>query len=272
MSKAPPDPPFRVLDSSRPFKGKVVTVRIDRIVDDDGQTGEREVVEHNGAVAALVVDDDGQVVLVDQWRHAVGARVLEVAAGKYDVDGETVEDALRRELNIYGIFVSVIEPGSIRTEIWEKADPDLPILRTARDEYAALSDVTAITAVRAAVFNEFFPTETHAAIAAIACNDLDFGFVNEFHGYELDRKAARFTTKRPRGRTDFADRGNTKPRLSGASRHSDASLDYSAATTLTVRRFFRPLTENSTLPSTSANSVWSRPRPTPMPGWNWVPR
>jgi ADP-ribose pyrophosphatase len=98
VSKAPPDPPFRVLDSSRPFKGKVVTVRIDRIVDDDGQTGEREVVEHNGAVAALVVDDDGQVVLVDQWRHAVGARVLEIAAGKYDVEGEEVEDALRREL------------------------------------------------------------------------------------------------------------------------------------------------------------------------------
>jgi 8-oxo-dGDP phosphatase len=91
-------PPFRVLDSRRPFQGKVVTVRTDRIVDDDGRTGEREVVEHNGAVAALVVDDDGQVVLVDQWRHAVGARVLEVAAGKYDVDGETVEDALRREL------------------------------------------------------------------------------------------------------------------------------------------------------------------------------
>ena len=38
------------------------------------------------------------MVLVEQWRHAVGARVLEVAAGKYDVDGEAVEDALRREL------------------------------------------------------------------------------------------------------------------------------------------------------------------------------
>jgi 8-oxo-dGDP phosphatase len=90
--------PFRIVETRRPFQGKVVTVRVDRIVDDDGQTGEREVVEHNGAVAALVVDDDGMVVLVDQWRHAVGARVLEVAAGKYDVDGETVEDALRREL------------------------------------------------------------------------------------------------------------------------------------------------------------------------------
>jgi 8-oxo-dGTP pyrophosphatase MutT (NUDIX family) len=91
-------PPFRVVDRRRPFEGKVFTVRTDRIADEDGRTGEREVVEHNGAVAALVVDDDGQVLLVDQWRHAVGARVLEVAAGKYDVRGETVEETLRREL------------------------------------------------------------------------------------------------------------------------------------------------------------------------------
>ena len=91
-------PPFRVLDSRRPFRGRVATVRVDRIVDQDGRTGEREVIEHNGAVAALVVDDDGRVVLVEQWRHAVAARLLEVAAGKYDVDGEAVEDALRREL------------------------------------------------------------------------------------------------------------------------------------------------------------------------------
>jgi ADP-ribose pyrophosphatase len=91
-------PPFRVVDRDRPFEGKVVTVRVDRIADEDGRTNEREVAEHTGAVAALVVDDDGQVVLVEQWRHAVGARVLEVAAGKYDVQGETVEETLRREL------------------------------------------------------------------------------------------------------------------------------------------------------------------------------
>jgi 8-oxo-dGDP phosphatase len=91
-------PPFRILESRRPFRGRVVTVRTDRIADDDGRTAEREVVEHNGAVAALVVDDDGQVMLVEQWRHAIGARLLEVAAGKYDVGGEAVEDTLRREL------------------------------------------------------------------------------------------------------------------------------------------------------------------------------
>jgi 8-oxo-dGDP phosphatase len=92
------DSPFRVLHSSRPFRGKLVTVRTDQVADAEGRTSSREVAEHPGAVAALVVDGDGQVLLVDQWRHAVGGRLLEVAAGTYDVAGETVEQALRREL------------------------------------------------------------------------------------------------------------------------------------------------------------------------------
>ena len=92
------DPPFRILHSSRPFRGELVTVRTDRVADTEGRTASREVVEHPGAVAALVVGEDGRVLLVDQWRPAVGGRLLEVAAGKYDVDGETVEQTLRREL------------------------------------------------------------------------------------------------------------------------------------------------------------------------------
>jgi 8-oxo-dGTP pyrophosphatase MutT (NUDIX family) len=91
-------PPFRILERSRPFQGGLLAVRTDRIADADGRTAIREVVEHPGAVAALVVDDEGQLLLVDQWRHPVGARVLEVAAGKYDADGELVEETLRREL------------------------------------------------------------------------------------------------------------------------------------------------------------------------------
>jgi ADP-ribose pyrophosphatase len=90
-------PPFRVVGRERPFQGKVITVRVDQIADDGGRTNRREVAEHAGAVAALVVDGDGQLLLVEQWRHAVGARMLEVAAGKYDVRGETVEETLRRE-------------------------------------------------------------------------------------------------------------------------------------------------------------------------------
>ncbi|HZD70503.1 MAG TPA: NUDIX hydrolase [Actinomycetes bacterium] len=90
--------PFQILGRSRPFRGHVVDVRVDRIAGPDGRIATREVVEHPGAVAALAVDGEGEVLLVDQWRQAVGARLVEIPAGKYDVRGESVEDALRREL------------------------------------------------------------------------------------------------------------------------------------------------------------------------------
>jgi len=92
------DPPFRVVESRRLFRGELVAVRSDRIADPEGQTRQREVIEHPGAVAALVVDEDGRVLLVEQWRHATGGRLLEVAAGKYDHLDEEVEETLRREL------------------------------------------------------------------------------------------------------------------------------------------------------------------------------
>jgi ADP-ribose pyrophosphatase len=90
--------PFEVVASERPFKGHVVTLRVDRIRDGGGREADREVVEHPGAVAALVTDTAGKLLLVEQWRQAMGRRVLEIPAGKYDVDGEPVERALRREL------------------------------------------------------------------------------------------------------------------------------------------------------------------------------
>jgi 8-oxo-dGTP pyrophosphatase MutT (NUDIX family) len=93
-----PDPPFETLASERPFSGHVVTVRVDRVRDPDGRTAAREVIEHPGAVAALAVDTAGRILLVEQWRQAMGRRMLEIPAGKYDVAGEDVQTALRREL------------------------------------------------------------------------------------------------------------------------------------------------------------------------------
>jgi ADP-ribose pyrophosphatase len=87
-----------VLGSERPFQGHVINVRLDRIADGDGREGIREVVEHPGAVCGLVIDEHGRVVLVEQWRQAMGRRMLEVVAGKYDVEGEAPEETLRREL------------------------------------------------------------------------------------------------------------------------------------------------------------------------------
>jgi ADP-ribose diphosphatase len=68
-----------------------------RVVGPDGAEFDRHVVHHPGAVVVVPVVD-GDVVLVRQWRVATGRELLEVPAGKRDVDGESPEETARREL------------------------------------------------------------------------------------------------------------------------------------------------------------------------------
>ncbi len=88
----------RVLHSERPFSGKLLALRVDRVALPSGRETTREVVEHPGAVAIVPLLPDGRVVLVRQYRHAVGAALLEVPAGTLDQLGESPEEAAAREL------------------------------------------------------------------------------------------------------------------------------------------------------------------------------
>jgi ADP-ribose pyrophosphatase len=90
--------PYDVVGSETKFKGKVITVRVDDVRMSDGRVAQREVVAHPGAVAVVALDDDGKVVLVNQYRAAVGARLDELPAGLLDVAGESALDAAKREL------------------------------------------------------------------------------------------------------------------------------------------------------------------------------
>jgi 8-oxo-dGDP phosphatase len=89
---------FEVRSSDVAHRGVLSTVRVDEVVMPDGEVGEREVVEHADAVAVVPIDERGQVVLIRHYRHAVGRYLLEIPAGKLDVDGESALDAARREL------------------------------------------------------------------------------------------------------------------------------------------------------------------------------
>ncbi len=61
-------------------------------------TAVREVVEHYGAVAVVAMDDDGNIPMVYQYRHAFGRRLWELPAGLLDVAGEPPHDTAAREL------------------------------------------------------------------------------------------------------------------------------------------------------------------------------
>jgi 8-oxo-dGTP pyrophosphatase MutT (NUDIX family) len=65
---------------------------------DPGTTFGRLVLEHPGAVVILALDDDERVLLLHQYRHAVGMRLAELPAGLLDVTGEDPVEAGKREL------------------------------------------------------------------------------------------------------------------------------------------------------------------------------
>jgi 8-oxo-dGDP phosphatase len=93
------DEPFEpeVLQSDLAFEGAVWDVRDDRVRYGDGEI-RRQYVAHTGAVAILALDDEGRVLLIQQYRHPIRHRDWELPAGLLDVPGEEPLEAARREL------------------------------------------------------------------------------------------------------------------------------------------------------------------------------
>ena len=80
--------------------GAPFAVRSDRLHHPDDPTEEfdRVVVEHPGASVVLAVDAEERVLVVRQYRHPAGHRLVELPAGLLDQPGEDPEEAARREL------------------------------------------------------------------------------------------------------------------------------------------------------------------------------
>ena len=87
----------RRLEGQEVFRGRVLALRVDTVATPGGQTATREVVDHPGAVAVVAQEPGGCLVLVRQYRYAVGEELLEIPAGKID-PGEDPECTARREL------------------------------------------------------------------------------------------------------------------------------------------------------------------------------
>ena len=78
-------------------EGFVITVVEAEFETPDGETMTRDVVRHPGAVGVVAVDGD-EVVLVRQFRAPLGTDILEIPAGKRDVEGEPPKITAAREL------------------------------------------------------------------------------------------------------------------------------------------------------------------------------
>jgi len=89
---------FSVAASETLYVGNIIALRADDVRMPGGGTARREIVEHYGAVAVVAIDDDGQIVLLFQYRHPFGRRLWELPAGLLDIASEAPQVSAAREL------------------------------------------------------------------------------------------------------------------------------------------------------------------------------
>jgi ADP-ribose pyrophosphatase len=79
------------------YTGKIFDVVLERVTLPNGSVKDREIVRHPGAAAMVPLLDDGRVVLIKQYRHAVGEFVWEIPAGTLEPE-EAPMACAKREL------------------------------------------------------------------------------------------------------------------------------------------------------------------------------
>jgi ADP-ribose pyrophosphatase len=85
------------IDSKVVFEGRILTLRVDSVRLPNGRETTREIAEHSDSVCIVPIDEQGNILLVRQYRKPVEMDLLEVPAGGIE-EGEVPEEAVQREL------------------------------------------------------------------------------------------------------------------------------------------------------------------------------
>lgn len=92
------------------YKGKIIDLSVETVTLPNGAKADLEVITHPGAAAVVPMKDDRTVVMVRQYRHAVGRFIYEIPAGKLH-PGEDPRDCAAREVEEEtGYKVGRLEP------------------------------------------------------------------------------------------------------------------------------------------------------------------
>ncbi len=101
--------PATLFDTETVHVGGKWKVNVETI-DIAGQRVKRDIVIHPGAVAILVLNDRDEVLLIRQYRQALGMFLFETPAGLLDIPSENPLNAAQREL---------AEEAGVRADRWD---------------------------------------------------------------------------------------------------------------------------------------------------------
>lgn len=85
----------KTMSSEVLYEGKIISLRVEEVELPDGNLAKRELIKHPGAVALIPITAEGKIVLVKQYRKALNRILIEIPAGRIEVNEEPRLTAIR---------------------------------------------------------------------------------------------------------------------------------------------------------------------------------
>jgi ADP-ribose pyrophosphatase len=86
---------FETLKTEAVYQGRLLVVKRDTVKYPNGEEHDYDIIHHPGSVVMVPVDEEGQIWLIDQYRHAIGGMLLELPAGTIRQDEDPQVCAVR---------------------------------------------------------------------------------------------------------------------------------------------------------------------------------
>lgn len=102
--------PYRLIEKQVIFNGTKVRLELHHLENEDQKRTRREVCVHTGAVVVLPLLDDGRVLLIRNWRYAIGQNLLELPAGTLEKNEDPMNCAGRELLEETGYLAGRLKP------------------------------------------------------------------------------------------------------------------------------------------------------------------
>lgn len=167
----------KTLSSQTLFKGKIITLKKDKAILPDGQTADREFIEHPGGVCVVPVTDNNEILMVKQFRYPYKEVVLEIPAGKKDRGEAPLTTGIRELKEETGAIAQEYidlgqlypSPGYCGEIIWMYGAKGLDFgeSRPDEDEFLEVEKIPLKDAVEMIIKGEIKDAKTQAAILKI---------------------------------------------------------------------------------------------------------
>ena len=165
-------------DTSYAYNGRIINLRVDTAILPNGNEALREVIEHNGGVCVVPIDDEDNVYLVKQFRYPYMEETVEIPAGKRDSADEDPLTCGIRELKEETGFISndllplgilYPSPGYCAEKIWMYAATNLKCGQQDldEDEFLNVLRMPLKKAVQMVIDGEIKDAKTQSALLKI---------------------------------------------------------------------------------------------------------